>query len=100
MAWATRGNGTYYYRNRRIGGKVVTQYVGSGYSATLMQMLDEHERQDAAQKRQAWQAVKDNEEQLDAMLDEVTALVNAYAGAMLLVSGYHLHKRQWRKRRE
>ena len=99
MAWARRGNGSYYYRNQRIGGKVVTQYVGSGYSATLMQMLDEHERQEATEKRQVWQATQAKEEQLDAMLDDVTEIVNAYTGALLLVNGYHQHKRQWRKQK-
>lgn len=88
MAWK---NG-YYYRNKRIGARVVSEYVGGGYRGELMHQADEH-------KRQAWQAIKDSEAELDAQIAEVTALVNAVAGAALLVSGYHQHKRQWRKRR-
>lgn len=95
MAWK---NG-YYYRNKRVGGKVVTEYVGGGYLGEFVQQADEHERQQAQEKRQAWQAIVDAEKQLDAQIDEVTALVNAYAGAALLINGYHRHKRQWRKQR-
>jgi len=95
----SRGTRRYYYRKRRIGGKVQSQYLGTGYAATLMQRLDEHERQEAEHKRQAWQATVDAENELDAQLDEVAAQVNVYAGAALLVSGYHQHKRQWRKQK-
>ena len=102
MALETRGSRQYLYRKRRHGGRVVSEYVGigSGYAAHLVQLLDAYERQEATEKREAWLDVVDDEERLDAMLDEVTAIVNTVAGAALLVSGYHQHKRQWRKKRE
>ena len=99
MAMESRGTGQYYYRKKRVGKRVISTYAGTGYGAELMQALDEHEHQVAQAKRQAWQAVKDSEAQLDTLLDEVTDTVNAYAGALLLVNGYHQHKRQWRKKR-
>ena len=100
MALETRAGRQYFYRKKRVGDKVISQYLGTGYSAYLMQRLDEHERQEAESKRQAWQAIKDSEEQLDAQLDGFTEVVNAYVGAHLLISGYHQHRRQWRKKRE
>ena len=66
----------------------------------FVQQADEEKRQEATEKRQEWQATVDDEEQLDTMLDEVTALVNAYAGALMLATGHYQHKRQWRKRSE
>jgi len=96
----SRGTRRYYYRKRRVGGKVKSQYLGNGYAAHLMQLLDEQERQEAQEKRQAWQAVVDAEKELDAMLDGFTEVVNAYTGAVLLVNGFHTHRRQWRKRRD
>ncbi len=96
MAWK---NG-YYYRNKRIGGKVVTEYIGNDLYAHLVQLQDDEQRQAAAEQRQAWQVSVDADKQLDAQLDSLTEIVNAYAGAVLLVSGYHLStNRVWRKRR-
>jgi hypothetical protein len=100
MALESRGNGKYYYRKRRVGGKVVSEYVGTGYAATLMHLLSEHERQEATEKRQAWQAAVDAENQLDALVDGVGEVVNVYADALMLASGYHQHRRQWRKKRK
>ena len=96
MAWK---NG-YYYRNKRIGTQVVSEYVGGGYLGEFVSQADEEKRQEAQEKRQAWQDVVVAEEQLDAMLDEVTEAVNAYAGALMLATGHHQHKRQWRKQRK
>jgi hypothetical protein len=95
VAWK---NG-YYYRNRRIGDKVISEYVGGGYLGMFVEQADEEKRQEAQQKRQAWQATVDAEQELDAMLDEVTALVNTYAGALMLATGHYQHKRQWRKQK-
>ncbi len=96
MAWK---NG-YYYRNKRIGGKVVTEYIGNDLYAHLAQLQDDEQRQDAQERRQEWKAIVDADKQLDAQLDSLTEIVNAYAGAVLLVSGYHVSaNRVWRKKR-
>ncbi len=78
---------------------MVSQYFGTGYAAHLMQLFDEYERQEVQEKRKAWQATVDAENELDARLDEVREGVNAIIAAALLVNGYHQHKRQWRKKR-
>ncbi len=97
MAWK---NG-YFYRNKRIGGKVVSEYLGNDLYAHLVQLQDDEKRQDAQEQRQAWQATVDADKALDAQLDDITALVNAYAGAVLLVNGYHVSaNRVWRKKRK
>lgn len=96
MAWK---NG-YYYRNKRIGDKVVSEYVGGGYLGEFVAQADEEQRQAAQAKRQAWQAIVDADKQLDAMIDEVTEAMNVYAGALMLISGHYQHKRQWRKKGE
>jgi hypothetical protein len=96
VAWK---NG-YYYRNKRIGGKVVTEYIGNDLYAHLAQLQDDEQRQDAQERRQEWKAIVDADKQLDAQLDSLTEIVNAYAGAVLLVSGYHVSaNRVWRKKR-
>ena len=99
MAIENRGNKQYYYRKRRVGDQVVSEYVGGGSVGVFVAQADEEKRQEAQQQRQAWQATVDPEKQLDTMLDEVTALVNAYAGALMLATGHYQHKRQWRKQK-
>ncbi len=100
MAWESRGTGQYYYRKRKVGGRVVAEYVGNGLYAHLAQLQDDAERIEAQERRQAWQAVVDADKELDAQLDHVTELVNAYAGALMLASGYYQHRRQWRKKQK
>lgn len=97
MAWK-RG---YYYRNKRIDGKVVTEYLGSGYSAQLFDQLNQHAQAEAERKHQAWRAIQDEQQRLDQMIDAYGRLADAYVTALLLVNGYRQHKRsEWRKRRE
>ena len=102
MALENRGSRQYLYRKRRRGGRVVSEYVGigSGYAAHIVQILDAYERQERQERREAWLDVVDADKALDAQLDEVTELVNVYADALMISTGYHQHKRQWRKQRK
>ena len=40
MGWETRGNNTYYYRKRRVGPSVVSEYAGSGKAGLLAERID------------------------------------------------------------
>lgn len=80
MGWETRGNSRYYYRKRKVAGRVVSEYVGTGLHAARV----------VAQEAAAREA------ELDAFYDLTDALV----GAALLNAGYHRHHRgEWRKQR-
>ena len=95
MAWERRGNRHYYYRKRRHGGCVLSEYLGAGELAQTAAALDSLERdlrQAEREERQAHRA-------LDAQVDEVIDLFRALTHALLLTAGYHTHKGQWRKRR-
>ncbi|MBX7253223.1 MAG: hypothetical protein K1X50_14675 [Candidatus Promineofilum sp.] len=56
MGWETRGNGTYYYRKARDGGRVVSEYIGAGMLAEAYAELDAEARAAAASSRAAWAA--------------------------------------------
>jgi hypothetical protein len=100
VALEHRSNGrVYYYRSRRIGKTVRREYLGAGYTVTLMAKLDglRRHRKDFA----AWE----RKERLDkwrrrfTRLREAIARANCVVADALRAAGWHQHKREWRKRR-
>ena len=100
MAREQRRNREYYYRKQRQGRKVISEYVGGGLLADYAEAKDNIRRNQEEQRRAAWQAKKRAEEQLDAILGEVDAAIEPVVTALMLATGHHTHKRQWRKKRE
>jgi hypothetical protein len=96
MGWE-RG---YYYRARKVNGRVVREYVGSGYVAELSAQMDAALRADREAERAAWREEKAGLERLDAEVERLVELTDLVARAALLAAGFHQHKRgEWRKRR-
>lgn len=96
MAWE-RG---YYYRVRKVNGRVVREYFGAGKVAELAAQMDALERErrrlEALELRQA----KEERLALDAELKVMTERIDLAARAALLAAGFHQHKRgEWRRRR-
>ena len=100
MAWEKRGAGTYYYRKRRIGGRVVSEYAGPGVVGELTALHEERDRRERAEQREAERRAREGMRALDRQADEVAELIRALTRGMLLVTGHHTHKGQWRKRRD
>lgn len=99
MAWERRGDRRYYYRSRRVGEKVVKEYVGTGPAA------EEAARQDAEQRANR-KAIRQGEARRSEEFAAVERLVASVAHqaaelveAAALAAGYHHHHRLWRKRR-
>ncbi len=100
MAWETRGNGRYYYQKRRMEQQVISQYVGRGEFAQIVAQLDELEREKRdfeRWEREQMQKELEEDRELDQLLDEVVDMVRGMKTAVLLVHGFHTHKRQWRR---
>ncbi len=95
MAWEQRNNRRYYYRKRRVGRRVVSEYVGSGELAEMAAALRALERDSRLARRRRWAAIR----AFDAQVDRACDLVQALAHGALLVTGHRLHKGQWRKSR-
>lgn len=97
MGWE-RG---YYYRVRKVNGRVVREYVGTGRVAELVAQMDALEREKKRLETSEHRQQKDELAALEAELETVNERVNLVARAALLAAGFHLHKRgEWRKRRE
>lgn len=101
MGWETRRNGrTYYYNKKRIEGKVVSRYVGTGPIADLIDKTTELTRlrfEADRQKRQAFRAELEEEAQpVEAFFQQVETLLRQ----TLEAAGYHRPQRgAWRKKR-
>jgi hypothetical protein len=85
----------YYYENHRQGRRVVSSYVGGGMGAVLAQERAEEE----AAKRQAFERERARVAALSAQVDAAVDRLMRMAEGQLVASGFHEHKRQWRKRR-
>lgn len=99
MSWEKRGNNRYYYRRRKVDGRVVADYIGAGILAETLAELDENERLERQRAEAEWSAVVECDRRQAATLAEVDDLVKSAVAAVLIASGYHTHKRQWRKAR-
>lgn len=98
MGWDRRG---YYYRARKVNGRVIREYIGAGQVATLAAKLDAIERDERDTEKATEKTERERWKDFDAPVDELDELVENLARAALLAAGYRQHKRgEWRKRRE
>jgi hypothetical protein len=92
--------GRYYTRSKKVNGRVVRKYVGSGPVGSLAARIDALQRQLREIERAERRAKRAALDALDDPLDELDDLADLVAHAVLVAAGYHQHKRgEWRKRR-
>jgi hypothetical protein len=100
MAWESRGNQRYFYRSKRVGDRVVKEYVGPGLAGSHFEALHEVRQAQKAVEREAIQADMDAVALLEAAFNPLDEFATAVAETALLAAGYHRPKRgPWRKRR-
>lgn len=99
MGWEYRGNNKYYYRKKRVGKKVVSEYIGAGPAAEKIAQEDEVERRKRKRERIAWERRKAEIMELDDALDLLEGITRNLIHANLLLAGFHTHKGQWRRKR-
>jgi hypothetical protein len=92
----SRGSNLYYYRKRRVGGRVVSEYVGRGPVAALSAQLDEAERAEEKVRRARERGEREAAEALDELLDAIGAALNTAAACELVAAGCHNWKGEWR----
>jgi len=97
MAYKRRG--LYWYRSEREGGRVVTRYLGAGDLAAMLAGLEAEAQAERAAQRQANREERAQHAAASAAIGEHGRLAHAIMAAAMLAEGYHLHSRQWRKKR-
>ena len=100
MAWEERNGRLYYYRKRRVGSHVVSEYIGSGSTARIAAEIDDLKRDKRKLQREIWVIQKAQNDAMDKEFNSIINLIMKLTHATLLIAGFHTHKRQWRKRRE
>ena len=101
MAWEKRQRGGHYYtRSKRVGGRVVREYVGTGRIGELAAAADARERAKRAAEAEAWRTERVEMAATDELVREFDALVSLLTRGTLIAAGYHRHHRgEWRRRR-
>ena len=96
MGWE-RG---FYYRVRKVNGRVVREYCGKGPLAQFLAAHDEMERSRRNSRRLAEQRDREEMDALDAQVNAVDEVVHLFAHAPLIATGHRQHDRgQWRRKR-
>jgi hypothetical protein len=99
MGWKRINGNYYYYQSRRVGNRVLTDYQGSGLDAELKAQLDQEEIEIRNTYRKEWQTQVEQFRQQDQEINKTMMFVEVLTGALLVMSGYHKYKRQWRRKR-
>ncbi len=99
MSWETRNGQRYYYRKKRINGRVCSEYWGRGPEADFIEEMHscdpiERQIQNEVEGRQ-----KTAEEALMNDLIDLDRQISALLHSELLAVGFLQHRGQWRKRR-
>lgn len=100
MAWEFRNGGRYYYRKRRQGKQVVSEYIGGGLVGEFASLCDYEDKFKADVQRAELMQAKENAAELGRDIRKAQEYTQAFTRAVLLLSGYHAPRRQWRKIRQ
>ncbi len=99
MSYETRRGQKYYYRGRRVDGRVVKKYLGRGPAAKRAAAEDAQRKLDRLDQRRRELAL---ENRLALFLDEFDLFWTASGRALriaLLAHNYHRRRGEWRRRR-
>lgn len=96
MAWE-RG---YYYRVRKINGRVVREYIGKGLAGEQAAASDANRRAERQAQAEARKAEETRYDTLDHQVAQFCQGTDLIAQVALTSAGFHQHKRgEWRRKR-
>jgi hypothetical protein len=94
---ATTAGKRYYYRARRVNGRPVQVYVGTGLVGEEAATADARRRVEQEAQGRAWRQAQARCTAALTPLVELSDLINVLAHATLLAEGFHRHYRTWRR---
>lgn len=96
MGWE---KGRYYTRSRKQNGKVIREYVGCGLIGQMAYELDRFKKQEREAKRMAIRMDMNQVIESSSIVDAYSNILDLLTEEVLVSSGFHRHKGQWRRRR-
>jgi hypothetical protein len=101
MGWEHRERGgRYYTRTKRVDGRRVREYIGTGPVAELAAQSDARERRLRQALTAAERARIAEAHGLDGLVEELWRAASRHVASELEVAGFQLHHRgEWRRRR-
>jgi hypothetical protein len=100
MPWKARNGSRYYYRTIREGGRVRSEYVGTGPEAEAAELVDRHRAAGREREAEAWRECRRADEAADRALALAFGRVEMVARLALESAGFRRHKRgEWRRSR-
>jgi hypothetical protein len=99
VGWESRGNRFYYYRSRKVGGRVVKEYCGGGFAGQLAADADQRERAEASQRDTVARRLDGEVATVDVDVARLSKFVDALTADVLHAAGFYRHHRgEWRRR--
>lgn len=101
MGWETRSRGgRYYTRSRKVGGRVMREYVGEGLVGEMAAETDALMREQRRLDALAWREERERLGAIERGLVAYCRAVGELARERLKAAGYHQHARgEWRRKR-
>jgi hypothetical protein len=102
MGWEKRDRGGLYYtRSRKVGGRVVREYVGGGTLGHIAALQDAQERRRRDQEAAWWKEERERLQALVAPVEQLCEATEILYRAAFLSAGFRRHQRgEWRRQRE
>jgi hypothetical protein len=99
VAWELRRGRKYYYRSRKVAGRVVREYVGAGEAAELAARLDAIAAEERQAQRRTIRASRTEFAEMERIIAPLNALVDECVAYVMIRDGFHLARGRWRKKR-
>ena len=94
MAWEQRGARRYFYRSRKVAGRVVHEYLGRGEEAERCAAEAARRRQD----REAHRAEQARLDDADGPARQFASFTDLLTGSAFLAAGFYRDHGRWRPR--
>ena len=99
MGWERRQRGgLYFYRSIRVNGRPRKLYLGAGPAALAYARQEAERRARRQSERAALYAEQVQATGADRAFQDARTLVELLVRARLVLNGFHLHHREWRRR--